>query len=137
MKLTKKSINNLAYKIVGCAIEVHKELGPGLLESVYEICLADELKTKGLEVQTQVELPVQYKSKRLNTNLRMDIVVEKLIVVEVKSVAEWNEIFKAQLMTYVKLSGLPKGLLINFFTSNVAKSLVPIVDKVFAQLPEE
>lgn len=137
MKLTKKSVNGLAYKIVGCAIEVHKELGAGLLESVYETCLADELKLQGLDVQTQVELPVQYKGRLLNANFRMDLVVENLIVVEVKSVAEWNEIFKAQLMTYVKLSGLPKGLLINFYTANITKSLIPIVDKVFAQLPEE
>ena len=83
--MTQKSINDLSYKIIGCAIEVHKELGPGLLETVYETCLIDELITAGLSVKSQMLVPIKYKKKILNSNLILDILVEDTIIVELKT----------------------------------------------------
>lgn len=108
------SENEISSKIIGAAIEVHRQLGPGLLESSYEKCLAFELKELGLEVQTQVAVPVVYKGIKLEVGYRLDIVVENKVIVETKTVSELLEIHKAQLLTYLKLTGLKLGLLINF-----------------------
>ena len=112
--LTQKYINDIAYKIVGCAIEVHKQLGPGLLENIYERCLKYELKLNGLKVQTQIPVEVIYKSKKIDSDLRLDLLVEDLIIVELKAVENLLPLFQAQLITYLKLLKKPKGLLINF-----------------------
>jgi len=114
MKITKKYVNDLAYQIVGCAIEVHKQLGPGLLESVYETCFRDELRTQGFEVQRQVSIPIIYKGKDLGTTLVLDIVINDLIIVELKAVEVIIPVFKAQLLSYLKTSGYKLGLIINF-----------------------
>ena len=111
--ITQTYINNIAYKIVGCAIEVHKELGPGLLESIYQRCFVKELKLKGLKTTQQIKIPVQYKDEYLDCNLRLDVLVEDLIIVELKAVEEIHPLYKAQLLTYMKLLEKPKGLLIN------------------------
>jgi GxxExxY protein len=136
MKITKKFVNDLAYKIVGCAIEVHKQLGPGLLESVYEICFVEELKAQGLNIQRQVPVPMIYKGKDLGTTLVLDLVVNDLIIVELKAVEVIIPVFKAQLLSYLKLTGKPKGLLINFHCENIKDHLVPLVTDEFAKLPE-
>ena len=136
MKITKTYVNELAYKIVGCAIEVHKQLGPGLLESVYETCFIDELRTQGFEVQKQVPVPIIYKGKDLGTTLVLDLVVNELIIVEIKAVEVIIPVFKAQLLSYLKLTGKPKGLLINFHCENIKDHLVPLVTDEFAKLPE-
>jgi GxxExxY protein len=136
MIITKQFVNSLSYKIVGCAIEVHKQLGPGLLESVYETCFVDELKTQGLNVERQIPVPVIYKGKDLGTNLVLDLLIEDLIVVELKAVEVMIPVFKAQLLSYLKLTGKPKGLLINFHCENIKDHLVPLVTEVFAKLPE-
>ncbi|KAB2850704.1 MAG: GxxExxY protein, partial [Ignavibacterium sp.] len=125
--LTQKYINDIAYKIVGCAIEVHKQLGPGLLENIYERCLKYELKLNGLKVQTQIPVEVIYKSKKIDSDLRLDLLVEDLIIVELKAVENLLPLFQAQLITYLKLLKKPKGLLINFNCENITKSLIPIV----------
>lgn len=104
----------LTAKVIGCAIEVHRFLGPGLLESTYEQCLARELDLQGLEFQLQVPLPVDYRGVRLDCGYRMDVIVEKRLVLELKSVEEITGIHRAQLPTYMKLSGIRTGLLINF-----------------------
>jgi GxxExxY protein len=104
----------LTYKIIGCAIEVHRELGPGLLESAYETCLAWELEQAGLGVERQVLLPVRYKQLQLNLGYRMDLVVGRRVVIENKTVESISPLHEAQLLTYLKLSGLPTGLIINF-----------------------
>ncbi len=136
--MTQTYINDLAYKIVGCAIEVHRELGPGLLESVYEFCLAEELKSKKLQLATQVAVPVWYKGKELGIDFRVDILVEDLIVVELKSVEFMLPVFNAQLLTYLKLMNKPKGLLINFNCENITKGgLIPLVTPLFASLPKQ
>lgn len=135
--LTQKYINEISYKIVSCAIEVNKELGPGLLENIYETCLIDELRRENLEVKSQLILPVKYKDRILESGLIIDILVNDLVIVELKAVESMTPIFKAQFLTYLKLSGKPKGLLINFNCSNITSQLVPLVTDVFSKLPKE
>lgn len=107
-------INNITEKIIGCAIEVHKQLGPGLLESTYETCLLYELKEAGLEVKTQIGLPLIYKEMKLEVGYRMDFLVENCVIVEIKSVETLIDVHTAQVLTYLKLSNSKIGLLINF-----------------------
>jgi GxxExxY protein len=136
MKITKKYVNDIAYKIVGCAIEVHKQLGPGLLESVYETCFVEELNSQGFDVKRQVAVPINYKGKDLGTTLVLDLLINDLIIVELKAVEMMIPVFKAQLLSYLKLTGKPKGLLINFHCENVKDNLVPMVTDEFSKLPE-
>ncbi|HEY5574054.1 MAG TPA: GxxExxY protein [Anaerolineales bacterium] len=96
------------------AYKVHSALGPGLLEAVYEACLAHEIRQSGVLVETQVALPVFYKDIRVESGLRLDVLVDKSVIVEVKSVEKWNQLFEAQLLTYLKMSGVRLGFLINF-----------------------
>ena len=98
--ITQKYINDISYDIVGCAIEVHKHLGPGLLESVYHTCLMDELKSKNLQFQSQLHVPVNYKGKILDGILRLDLLVNNLIIVELKAVEVMIPLYKAQLLSY-------------------------------------
>ena len=100
--------------IIGAAIDVHRVLGPGLLESSYEACLAHELSTRGIDFQRQVELPVEYKGVRLDCGYRIDLQVENTVIVELKSVEEILPVHQAQLLTYLRLSQKKVGLLINF-----------------------
>lgn len=120
-------LNQLSNKIIGAAIEVHKELGPGLLESVYEECLAHELRTIGLCVETQVALPIKYKGVNLDKEYRIDVLVDKKIIIELKSVEELKKVNEIQLVTYLKMSGVKMGLLINF---NVPKLVDGIKRKI-------
>ena len=137
MKITKKHINDLSFQIIGCAIEVHRELGPGLLESIYEKCFIIELKKRGLKVSSQQLVPLQYKGIDLDSNLRLDIIVEDLIIVELKSVENMIPLFKAQLLSYMKLASKPKGLLINFNSENISSQIVSLVNDIFAKLDDE
>ena len=107
-------INELTEKVIGCAIEVHKTLGPGLLESTYEQCLARELSLSGINFKIQVSLPVEYKGTRLDCGYRIDMLIEESLILELKSVEEVADIHKAQLLTYMKLAKIKVGLLINF-----------------------
>jgi len=134
--ITQKYINDLSYKIIGYAIEVHKNLGPGLLESVYEACFIDELKNSGLGVRSQVYVPVLYKGKDLGGSLKLDLLVEDLIIVEEKAVEVMIPLFKVQLLSYLKLTGKPKGLLINFHCENIKEQLVSLVTEEYAKLPK-
>jgi GxxExxY protein len=114
--MLEKERNNLSKIILDSAIEVHKQLGPGLLENVYEICLCKELLTKGISYQRQVALPIVYKNEQLNAEFRMDIVVENEIIIELKAVEKLLPVHQAQLLTYLKLYDKRLGLLINFNT---------------------
>ncbi|MFN5134290.1 MAG: GxxExxY protein [Chitinophagaceae bacterium] len=114
MLKTKEQFDLVTGKIIGCAIEVHKELGPGLMESVYDVCLAEELIRNGLAIKRQVVLPVEYKGRTLEKDFIIDLLVEEEIVVELKSVEIILPVHEAQLVTYLKLSGKKLGLLINF-----------------------
>ncbi len=106
--------DDLARQVVDAALKVHKAMGPGLLESVYEACLAYELKSLSIPFETQVSLPIIYQDMKLDAGLRLDMVVAKRIIVELKSVETLLPIHQSQLITYLKLSGLRLGLLINF-----------------------
>jgi GxxExxY protein len=106
--------SELTEEIIGAAIEVHRFLGPGPLESVYEECMCHELRLRGLGFERQVGLPVRYKGVPLDVSLRMDLVVERLVVVELKSIERILPVHEAQLLTYLKLSGFKVGLLLNF-----------------------
>lgn len=108
--------DNLTRKIIGAAIEIHKTLGPGLLESAYQECLFFELKSMGLNVLKEVSLPIIYKDIKLDHGYRIDLLVENEIVVELKTVEQFTEVHFAQILTYLKLGYFPKGLLINFHT---------------------
>ncbi len=110
--------DQLSNRVIGCAIEVHRYLGPGLLESTYEQCLAHELTRNSINIELQLALPVHYKDVRLDCGYRIDILIEKQLIVELKSVEEIRGIHEAQLLTYMKLAGVKTGLLINF---NVTK----------------
>ena len=106
--------DELSNKVLGCAIEVHRELGPGLLESTYEQCLAYELSRAKILFKLQVELPVEYKEIRLDCGYRIDMLVDDRIIIELKSVDQLLKIHEAQVLTYMKLAGIGVGLLINF-----------------------
>jgi GxxExxY protein len=134
--ITQYFLNQLTYKIIGCAIEVHKELGPGLLESVYEKGFIEELKAANLLYQCQKAVPIDYKGKLLDAELRLDVLVEDLIIVELKATDQLHPIFSAQLLTYMKLLKKPKGILINFNCTNIFKEgQNTLVNDLFSQLP--
>lgn len=107
-------VNRITQRIIGAAIEVHRALGPGLLESVYEECLFYELRQRGLELKRQLDLPVIYKEVSLNAGYRVDLLVENQVVVELKAIEKWRSVHDAQLLTYMKLLDCQVGLLINF-----------------------
>ena len=136
--VTKKHINDLSYKIIGYAIEVHKELGPGLLESVYEKCLAHLLITNGHEVKRQQVVPVEFRGLYLDVDLRYDLLVDDLIIVELKTVDAFHPVHEAKLLTYLKLLEKPKGILINFNCTNIFKEgQKTLVTEYFRNLPKE
>ena len=107
-------LNKISEKVIGSAIEAHKVLGPGLLESVYQKCLAYELRNSGMEVQQEVELPIVYKTMKVEKAFRVDMLIEDSVVLELKAVEQIMPIYKAQLLSYLRLSDLKLGLLINF-----------------------
>jgi GxxExxY protein len=109
----------LSERIIECAIEVHRELGPGLLESIYQDAFGIELAAAGLSVATGVRVPVVYKGRRLSDDLKLDLLVDDVIIVEIKAVEGFHPVHLAQLITYLKLAERPKGLLINFNTTSL------------------
>lgn len=136
MRITKKNLDELTFEIIGCAIEVHRTLGPGLLEKVYERCLKHELELKGFEVQQQQDVPVRYKGVVLDATLKYDLLVNNLIIVEVKAVEEMYPVFEAQLLTYLRLLEKPKGILINFNCKNIFyEGQKTMVNELYAQAP--
>lgn len=120
--------NELTYEIRGAIFDVYNELGPGLLESVYEEALVFELKERGLNVSRQVEVPVVYKGNELKTSLRLDLLVNNQVIVELKSVEEMKPVFAKQLLTYLRLLDKHVGLLVNFNTSNLRENIKRIVN---------
>ncbi len=136
MEITKKHLNELTYKVIGCAIEVHKHLGPGLLESVYEKCFIKELKLQGLSCQNQIWVPLNYKGMDLNSELRLDVLVEDLLCVELKAQEGLLPIHDAVLLSYMQMLEKPKGVLINFHCVNVFKEgQKTLVNEFFTGLP--
>ncbi len=135
--MTKRELDGLTYTIVGAAIEVHKALGPGLLESIYHKCLKRELTLRELTFSSEFLVPVHYKGFDVDTELRCDLLVEDKIVVELKAAEAMAPIFEAQILTYMKLLQKPKGILINFNCSNLFKEgQRTYVNEYFRNLPD-
>ena len=124
----KKKINEVTEQIIGSAIDVHRALGPGLLESAYEACLAYELISRGLKIEQQRLLPVIYRDVKLDCGYRLDFVVEKVVVIELKAIEQILPVHKAQLLSYLKMSGLKAGLLINFHVKMLKDGVVRLVN---------
>jgi len=138
MIITKKYLNELTYKVIGCAIEVHKHLGPGLLESVYEKCFLRELSLQNIVYQNQIWTPLEYKGILLDTELRLDVLVEDILCVELKAQQGLLPIHDAVLLSYMQMLQKPKGILINFHCVNIFKEgQKTLVNNLFASLPEE
>ena len=121
-------INKLSSKVIGAAIEVHKHLGPGLLESAYEECLCHELGLRDTSLERQKALPIIYKGKELDCGYRLDVVVDKQLIVELKSIEKIMPIHKAQLLTYLKLSDVRLGLILNFNVTMMKEGIVRVVN---------
>jgi GxxExxY protein len=121
-------INDITYEVRGAIYDVYKELGPGLLESVYEEALCFELEQRGLKVERQVQVPITYKGNVLKTELRLDVLVEGKVIVELKSVEEMKKVFAKQLLTYLRLMDKRVGILVNFNTDDILKSMQRIAN---------
>ena len=138
LSLTKKYLNELTYEIIGAAIDVQRIMGRGLLESAYQECMKEELAIRNLNYKTELRIPVMYKGKEINIDFRCDLFVEDCVIVELKAVQEWNKLYEAQVLTYMKLLKVPKGLLINFNSRNVFKEgQITRVNEYFKSLPEK
>ena len=135
--MTKKQINEWTYTILGAAIEVNQELGPGLMESIYEKCLVHILKEKGILVAAQQKVPLLFKGLKLDCDLRYDLLIDNEVIVEIKAVEAILPVHQAQLLTYLKLLDKAKGLLINFNCTNIFKEgQKSMVTAKYANLPE-
>jgi GxxExxY protein len=120
--------NEITYEIRGAIYDVYKALGPGLLESVYEEALVYELEQRGLNVERQKQVPINYKGNLLNSELRLDLLVEDSVIVELKSVEEMKNVFAKQLLTYLRLMNKSVGILVNFNTDNILTSMSRIMN---------
>lgn len=135
--MTQKYLNQLTHAIIGAAIEVHKELGPGLLESIYEKCLAHVLQFNSYNLMIQQKVPIVFRGLYLDCDLRYDLLVDNSVVVGIKAVESLLPIHEAQLLTYLKLLEKPKGVLINFNCTNIFKEgQKTMVTELFASLPK-
>jgi GxxExxY protein len=136
--MTKSELNDLTYEVIGAAIEVHKALGPGLLESVYHKCMEHELLLRSIPFMSEVIVPVLYKGIYVEAELRCDFLVKDFLVVELKAVETVHPIHEAQLITYMNLLGAPKGILINFHCVHLFKEgQKTFVNEFFRTLPDE
>jgi len=135
-RITQKYLDELTYEVVGSAIEVHKIMGRGLLESVYHQCLIEEFKHRKINFLSEMRIPVIYKEKELEIDFRCDLFVENIMVVELKSVFEMHPMYEAKLHNYMKLLKSPKGVLINFNCFNLFKDgQKTLVNEYFKKLP--
>ena len=135
--ITQKYLDELSYELIGACIMVHKTIGKGLLENIYHQCLKEELLYRKINFSTEMKVPLMYRNKELSTDLRCDLFVENCLVMELKAVAELNNIHEAQIFTYMKLLKAPKGLLINFNCFNIFKEgQKTFVNEYFKLLPK-
>lgn len=138
MEITKQYLNDLTYAFIGCCINVHKELGPGLLENVYHQCLIEELKYENISFKSELEVPVKYRGKFIETKLKADLFLEDCLVVVLKSVKKFEPIFDAQILTYMNILKAPKGILVNFNCLNIFKEgQKTFVNDYFRELSEK
>lgn len=134
--ITKKYIDEITYSIIGAAIEVHKNLGPGLLESVYQQCFSREIELRNIHHVEHIWVPINYKGRSLETNLKLDMLIEDVIIVELKATEGILPVHEAQLLTYMKLLQKPKGILINFNSTNIfSNGQRTLVNEFFKDLP--
>jgi len=137
VQLTKSYLTDLVYKVNGAAIEVHKALGPGLLESVYHKCLKHELSIRGIKFQSELVIPINYKGMELDAELRVDLLVEGALPVELKATEGFHPIHEAIIISYMKLLEKPEGLLINFNVTNLFKEgQKTFVNEFYHNLPD-
>ncbi|MFZ6052172.1 GxxExxY protein [Halocola ammonii] len=135
--LAKKLLRKQTYDILNVAIEVHKQLGPGLLESVYHTCMFRELQLRGFPFRSQLETPINYKGLELEARLRCDFLIFENIVVELKAVEQIAPVYQAQILSYMQLLEVPKGILINFHVTNIMKEgQQTFVNEIFRKLPD-
>ena len=138
LRITQKYIDKLVHDIIGCAIEIHKELGPGLLESAYEKCMIFLLEKKGYKVQSQLEVPIKFQELFVDKGFRLDLLVEDLVIVELKATKELTEVNRQQILSHLKLLKKPKGILINFNCSNIFyEGQQTFVTREYSNLPKE
>lgn len=135
--MNKTNLNKLTDEVIGAAIEVHKFLGPGLMESTYHRCMERELTLRGISYESQLVTDLAYKGEKLSADLRCDLFIEKQLVVELKSIEAMAPVHHAQVITYMRLLNVPKGVLINFNCDNIFKSgQKTFVNNLFAALPD-
>jgi len=138
MILTQKYLDQVTFKALGCAIEVHRKLKAGLLESVYEKCYVHELKLQGLNWEAQRQVPLDYKGILIDADLRYDVLIENVLIVEIKATEGIAPVHEAQVLTYMRLLEKPKGLIINFNCTNIFKEgQKTLVNDIYANLPKE
>jgi GxxExxY protein len=136
-KYSKKYLDDLTYELIGAAIEVHKVLGPGLLESAYHQCLSHELSLRRISFKTEVIIPIEYKDIEFETSLRCDLFIDEIFVVELKAIESVLPIHEAQLLTYMKLLKIPKGMIVNFNVLNIFKDgQKTFVNEIYRNLPD-
>jgi GxxExxY protein len=137
-RITKELVNALSYEIIGAAIEVHKQVGPGLLESVYQCCIQEEFKYRSLPNKAQMVIPITYREVTIDALLKADFFVDELIVVELKAVEKILPVHEAQLITYMKLLKAPKAIMINFNVANIFKEgQKTYLSEYYRDLPDE
>ncbi|AWG20928.1 GxxExxY protein [Flavobacterium faecale] len=137
MNLTKSYLKDLVYQVNGAAIEVHKSIGPGLLECVYHQCLKKELELRQINFVSELSIPLIYKGCELDSKLRCDLLIEKALVVELKSVTEFSPIYEAQVLSYMNLLRAPIGLLINFNVKNIYyEGQKTLVNEIYSKLKD-
>ena len=124
------------YRIIGCVYEVYNQLGPGLLESIYESAMIHELRSNGFEVRNQVQVPVYYKGELINHDLRLDLIIDGRLILELKSVVDYRKLFEKQLFTYLRLMNCELGYVINFNTDDIRNSIHPVVNTRYKRIPE-
>ena len=125
-----KEVEQIAYDAIGSAIEVNKSLGPGLLERVYQECLAYELRFRGYKAEVEVQLPVRYKELKFDSAYRIDLLVNNSLIIEIKSVEKMLPVFQAQLLSYLRLTQLPLGLLVNFNVPHLKRGIKRVVNNL-------
>jgi len=137
MRATKTYLKDITYEVIGAAIEVHKTLGPGLLESIYHMAIKRELEIRDIKYVSEIIAPIEYKGINIEANLRCDLLVEDILAIELKSLDRLLPIHEAQLLTYMKLLNCPKGILINFNVINLYnEGQKTFVNELFRTLPE-
>ncbi|MBQ8467348.1 MAG: GxxExxY protein [Prevotella sp.] len=121
------------YRILGCVYEVYKQLGPGLLESIYEAAMMKELQMQGFEVRNQVAVPVYYKGELICSDLRLDLIVDNKLILELKSVVDFRKLFEKQLLTYLRLMNCEMGYVVNFNTDNIRNGIYPVINSHYKE----